>query len=67
MKIKYCLSLFITIGLIINAFSQKPSMELIFTAKNYEQHVPLDSIRIKNLTQGGDSTIYAPDTVFVMD
>ena len=65
MQMKYSL-LLITILLIINAFGQKPVMEMTFTAKNYLQYVPLDSIRIENLTQGGDTTLYAPDTVFVI-
>ena len=42
-------------------------MELTFTAENNGQYVPLDSIFIENLTQGGDTTLYAPDTVLVLD
>ena len=42
-------------------------MELTFTAQNQGQYVPLDSILIENLTQGGDTTLYAPDTVLVLD
>jgi uncharacterized protein (TIGR02145 family) len=49
------------------AFAQKPSMNLTFTAYNNGQHVPLNSILIENLTQGGDTTLYAPDTVLVLD
>ena len=64
---KKCSILILTFGLIVNAFSQKPTIELTFTAKNYLQHVPLDIILIENLTQGGDTTLYAPDTVFVID
>ena len=40
---------------------------LTFTAENNGQYVPLDSIFIENLTQGGDTTLYAPDTVLVLD
>lgn len=54
-------------GLIICTIAQKPAMILTFTADNYGQHVPLYSILIENLTQGSDTTIYAPDTVFVLD
>ncbi len=66
MKTKFLLSIF-ALGLIVSAFSQKPTMELTFTAENNGQYVPLDSILIENLTQGGDTTLYAPDTVLVID
>lgn len=57
----------LTIGLIVSAFSQKLTMELTFTAENNGQYVSLDSILIENLTQGGDTMLYAPDTVLVLD
>jgi uncharacterized protein (TIGR02145 family) len=66
MKTKFFIS-FLALGLIVNAFSQKPTMELTFTADNNGQYVPLDSILIENLTHGGDTTLYAPDTVLVLD
>ena len=53
-------------GLFVSAFCQN-TIELTFTAENNGQHVPLDSIFIENLTQGGDTTLYAPDTVLVLD
>jgi len=66
MKTKIFLSV-LTLGLIVSAFCQKAAMELTFTAEDNGQYVPLDSILIENLTQGGDTTIYAPDTVLVLD
>jgi len=66
MKTKILLSI-LALGLIVSAFGQKPTMELTFTAKNNGQYVPLDSIFIENLTQGGDTILYAPDTVLVLD
>ena len=66
MKTKIFL-LFLALGLIVSAFSQKPTIELTFTAENNGQYVPLDSILIENLTQGGDTIIYPPDTVLVLD
>ena len=66
MKTKTLL-LILALGIIVSAFSQKPTMELTFTAENNGQYVPLDSILIENLTQGGDTTLYAPDTVLVLD
>ncbi len=66
MKTKTLLSI-LALGLIGSAFSQKPTLELTFTAENNGQYIPLDSIFIENLTQGGDTTLYAPDTVLVLD
>jgi hypothetical protein len=54
-------------ALFSNAFSQKPSITLTFTADNNGQPVALDSILIQNLTQGGDTTIYSPDNVLVLN
>ena len=61
------LILVLAFGLIVSAFGQKATMELTFTAENNGQYVPLDSILIENLTQGGDTTLYVPDTVLVLD
>lgn len=55
------------ITMIMGAFAQKPTMTLTFTADSNAQHVRLNSILIENLTQGGDTTLYAPDTVLVLD
>jgi uncharacterized protein (TIGR02145 family) len=55
------------IGLVFCASAQKPTISLIFTADNNGQQVPLNSILIENLTQGGDTTLYAPDTVLLLD
>ena len=69
MKTKILLSV-LAFGLMVSAFSQKPTMELTFTAEYDGQYVPLDSIFIENLTQGGDTTLYTfftSDTVLVLD
>jgi uncharacterized protein (TIGR02145 family) len=66
MKRKNLLSI-LALAITISAFGQKPTMELTFTAQNQGQYVPMDSILIENLTQGGDTTLYAPDTVLVLD
>jgi len=55
------------LGLIISAFGQTATMELTFTATNEGQYVPLDSIFIENLTQGVDTTLYASDTLLVLE
>ena len=56
----------LAITLTICTFGQT-TMELTFTAENSGQYVPLDSILVENITQGGDTTLYAPDTVLVLD
>jgi len=55
------IALFATISL--SLFSQRLTMELTFTAENNGDYVQLDSINVMNLTQGGDTTLYYPDTV----
>jgi uncharacterized protein (TIGR02145 family) len=54
------------LGMIISTSAQKPIMTLTFTADDNGQHVPLNSVLIENLTQGGDTTLYTPDTVLIM-
>jgi len=66
MKTKILLSV-LALGLIVSAFSQNPTMELTFTAEYDGQYVPLDSVFIENLTQGGDTTLYSSDTVLLLD
>lgn len=66
MKTKFFLSI-LAFAITISAFGQKTTMELTFTAENSGIYVPLDSILIENLTQGGDTALYAPDTVLVLD
>ncbi len=66
MKTRNLLTVFM-IAMITGAMAQKPTMTLTFTADNNGQHVPLNSILIENLTQGGDTTLYAPDIVLVLE
>jgi len=66
MKTKILFLIF-TFGIIANAFSQKSTMELTFTAKNNGQNVPLDSIFIENMTTVSDTILYSPDTVLMLD
>lgn len=47
-------------------FGQRSVMELTFTAVNINSHVQLDSVKIMNRTQGGDTVLYYPDTVLVL-
>ncbi len=66
MKTKAFLSI-LTLGLIASAFGQKPALELTFTAIDSASYVQLDSIKVINCTQGGDTLLYWPDTVLVLD
>ncbi len=65
MKTKTLLSI-LALGFIVSAFGQN-TLELTFIAENNGQHIQLDSILIENLTQGVDTTLYAPDTVLIVD
>jgi uncharacterized protein (TIGR02145 family) len=66
MKSKFVLATVLTLSTII-AFGQRPTMELTFTAVNNIDWVQLDSIKVMNRTQGGDTVLYYPDTVLVLD
>jgi uncharacterized protein (TIGR02145 family) len=50
----------------LGLFSQRPTLELTFTAENNMDYVQLDSIRIMNRTQGGNTILYYPDTVVLI-
>jgi len=43
-------------------YSQRSTLDLTFTAVDSADYVQLDSIKIMNLTQGGETMIYWPDT-----
>ena len=66
MKTKFFLTV-TALLLIINAFCQKPSLELTFTAIDSATYIQLDSIKVMNRTQGGDTILYWPDTTLVLD
>jgi uncharacterized protein (TIGR02145 family) len=46
--------------------SAQTSIQLTFSGLNDSLHVQMDSIRIKNVTQGVDTLLYYPDTVLVL-
>ena len=66
MKTKFFLSVLTTV-LIVSAFGQKSTLELTFSAIDNTSYVQLDSIKVMNRTQGGDTVLYWPDTIFVVD
>jgi uncharacterized protein (TIGR02145 family) len=61
------LSIMFMTGILMGAYAQKETMTLTFTADNNGVRVPLNSILIENLTRGGDTMLFAPDTVLVLD
>jgi uncharacterized protein (TIGR02145 family) len=44
-------------------YSQGSTLELTFTAENNGLYVQLDSIRVMNRTEGGDTVLFWPDTM----
>lgn len=66
MKIRILLSIMI-FGFIVDAFCQRPTIELTFTAKNNDVYVQLDSIKVMNQSSVNDTTLYWPDTVLILD
>jgi len=65
-KSTYFIFAFIMI-LTTNTFAQRPTLEISFTSLYYGQYVSSDSIMIKNMNQGGDTMLYAPDTTLVLE
>lgn len=57
---------FLALGIISVAIGQN-TFDLTFSAVNSAAYVQLDSIKIMNRTQGGDTTLYYPDTVLSVD
>ena len=49
-------------AMMLSAFCQKIAFNITFTATNNGASVKLDSIKVMNRTQGGDTIIYWPDT-----
>jgi len=65
MKTKILLSI-LALGLFFDAQSQN-TIELTFTAIDSAAYLQLDSIKVMNRTQGGDTVLFYPDTVLVLD
>jgi uncharacterized protein (TIGR02145 family) len=49
------------------AYAQEPSITLTFDAQYQGEAIMLDSIFIQNLTQGGDTMLYWPETTLMID
>ncbi len=61
----HILLFFLMLGLIMNASGQ--TINLTFTAIDNAAYVQLESIKVMNRSQGGDTVLYWPDTVLVLD
>jgi len=67
MKTKSTIKSVLTIVILILAINTNTFGQVFtFTAQYNGQHIATDSILIINLTQGGDTMLYAPDTVLVI-
>jgi uncharacterized protein (TIGR02145 family) len=66
LKTKVILSLLVG-AVMTSVYSQKPTLELTFTAIDSDSYVTLNRIMVMNRTQGGDTVLYYPDTVLVLD
>jgi uncharacterized protein (TIGR02145 family) len=51
---------------LLYAHAQKPAIQVTFTALDSASYVQLDSIRVMNRTQGGDTLLVYPDTVLTL-
>jgi uncharacterized protein (TIGR02145 family) len=50
----------------VDMIGQKPAIELTFTAIDNAAYAQLDSIKVMNRTQGGDTVLYWPDTTLTI-
>jgi len=65
MKTKIFLSI-LAFGVIVSAIGQN-TIELTFTAIESTDYEQLDSIKVMNSTQGGDTVLFYPDTVLLLN
>lgn len=63
---KFLLSITLVI-LTISVFCQNFDLELTFSSIDSASYIQSDSIKVMNRTQGGDTVLFWPDTVLVLD
>jgi len=51
----------------IGSYAQQSSISLTFTAIDSAAYIQLDSIKVMNRTQGGDTVLYWPDTTLTLE
>ena len=66
MKTKLIISI-LAFGLIAEGMAQRTAIELTFIAINNMSYIQMDSLKVLNRSQGGDTTLYWPDTVLLLD
>src|SRR5512137_2090757 len=66
MKTKSLLTVAV-IFFVASTYGQKLSVNITFTATNNDAYVQLDSVKVMNRSQGGESTIYYPDTTLSLE
>ncbi len=57
----------VILALVLDGSGQNSQFELFYTAINNADYVQLDSIKVMNRTQGGDTVLYWPDTVLILE
>ncbi|MEA3478051.1 MAG: hypothetical protein U9R60_07725 [Bacteroidota bacterium] len=60
-------TLLTSIMMLLIICSSGQSITLTFTAIDSAAYIQLDSIKVMNRTEGGDTVLYYPDTVLVLD
>jgi len=63
---KLMLLILLTCFILINVYSQS-TIEITFTGIDNTTYIQLDSIKVMNQTQGGETTLVWPDTVLILD
>jgi uncharacterized protein (TIGR02145 family) len=63
---KIVLLIILQVFIVAAVNSQRPTMQLTFTALDNETLIPLDSIKIMNRTQGGDTVLHWPDNILLI-
>ena len=66
MKTKIILTSF-AFAVLLSTYGQNAILELSFTAIESNEYVQLDSIKVTNQTHEGDTTLYWPDTVLILN
>jgi uncharacterized protein (TIGR02145 family) len=65
-KLIYILQVIVAVVMIINAFGQN-QITFTFTGMKIAAFLQLDSIRVRDITQGGDTVLFYPDTVLILN
>lgn len=65
MNIRILLTI-VMLALMLSVSGQNPYLVLTYTAVDNNEYVQLDSIKVMNRTQGGDTVLFWPDTVLVL-